>query len=287
VHRNNAARILARFFPANGLALLLCLILRSQSRDNLIAFPIDALFLQSLLPIKVCNSFFPFDGNGVAWFVSATVLCSMCFPFLHRHMPTGRVGIVMALLTVMVISCVADMIPFILFHPTSFLYRLMHFLLGILLAQLFGDFPTHVKRWGLWCWAFDGALIGLFLLASYATDTSIAITQALTLPLWCIVLLGARGAAEHTDSGKNWYSSGLLIHVLGSSPFACLAKYSYGAYIYQWIPHGCWSYIFHQFSPITMWLPLLSVWPLAMLSEHVLEEPVRKRVESRIRATGK
>ncbi|CAE8628589.1 unnamed protein product [Polarella glacialis] len=79
-----------------------------------LAYPLQALFLQSVLPVQVCgicngdivSYTWSLGGNGVGWFVSVAVVCAVCFPMLYNARPRrGWHATAMVLLSVLTFRC--------------------------------------------------------------------------------------------------------------------------------------------------------------------------------------
>merc|ERR1719230_204198 len=63
----------------------LSLISGGEEQLPFVAWPIDAAFAQSLVPIKLCDGpHLPLAALGIAWFTSAILVLSACFPFLFN-----------------------------------------------------------------------------------------------------------------------------------------------------------------------------------------------------------
>jgi len=273
-----AARVLARFAPAYEVALLICMRFSIEG-GPLIGWPLSALFLQTWLPRALC---FP-DGHFIGWFVSDIVFCALCFPFLYNWRPKGTIKQVVVALTTVLGLHAACCIAFPTLSYSFPLVRLLEFVLGILTAQLVDESPQWLREWLGWPWVFDGCLVMVFLvwevsrfLSGSGRDTPME--EVLSEICWCVLLVAARCAVECPDS------HGILLHALGCRPLVFLAKYSFGAYIYQDIVGMIMGALALQIRGQILntisgvWLPFM----IAMLSEHLLEAPVRAAVEGQI-----
>lgn len=332
--RNYVARILARFVPAYYAALLLIMFFAAVNRKgtSFVAWPLNALFLQTLLPFVICHGaseralapenipYLPFEGNLVAWFTSGVVWSSLLFPLVYNVIrpergKRGAAVVFMTLLTVISIPVSMQCLHFLVYGQdrlfTSPLlrpifdvenghflpYRLLECVLGMLSAWFFDELSKPWREWRGWVWVFDGAIVALLLLSwapspgpensEIVIHLSYAPKIALSLILWSLVMISSRGAVELPGSG----SSGLLIRALGCRPLASLAKYSFGAYIYQQAAIGFLSATGMYTDRVSQssalwWLPLPATWFMGYVSEHLLEGPIRRAVESRTRGSG-
>lgn len=173
--RKMAVRRLTRLCPPYFAALLGVAAVAAYRGGGqpFLAWPIQALFLQSLLPVRVCGpldvghwsqNFLPFAANGEGWFVSAVLICSLCFPVIHKFLPRGGFRATLwALLLVVVARAVPTLMTMAGRFPvdayTFAPVRLLEFIAGVLSAQLCREMPAHAADFGGWDWIFDASLL--------------------------------------------------------------------------------------------------------------------------------
>mmetsp|Transcript_117474 Transcript_117474/g.184750 ORF Transcript_117474/g.184750 Transcript_117474/m.184750 type:complete len:510 (+) Transcript_117474:92-1621(+) len=213
-------RRLTRLCPAYFAALLgLAVIVALRGGgEPFLAWPVQALLLQSLMPMTVCGpidtrhwsrNFLPFSANGEGWFVSAILVASLLFPLLHNMRPrNGCWATLRALMAVICLRSVPTLVATAGWSPID-LYtfapiRVLEFASGMLSAQLYREMPTWITECGAWDWIFDAsllyAMIPLWLLGywqSWATHESMHGDFFLT-GIFCVTCMSARGLAEQS-----------------------------------------------------------------------------------------
>lgn len=273
-----------------------------------IAWPIHALFLQTLLPLKVCGemqqgkewalNYLHFAQNGIGWFTAALVWMSCLFPFLYNLQKKFNHGQTVAILFWLL---VCRSIPEIL-HPTwghwgkgnmhLFVFlplRLLEFHAGMLAAQVVRDLPLEsgIRTMRGWGWVFDGLLLtGLTVVHwpvvvnhEHGTYGVYYTGDFFITGLWCLVCVACRLA---TEQGVSHFASGPFFWLLSSWPLCALAQYSFAAYILQSIVLTGWD-------PGFPWNVCI-VWAIGFVASKVIEKPLRKMVDLKLRGgacTGK
>lgn len=155
------ARRLDRLCPGYYLALLWLYAFGAYQYDPL-AYQLQALFLQTLLPIRVCglvyDSYAWHGANSDGWFVSAAVVCAVCFPMLYNARPRrGWQATAMVLLAVLTfcastrwmrshIDLYMEGLNIYVWAPP----RVLEFFAGMFFAQLADELPEHLKSWPGW-----------------------------------------------------------------------------------------------------------------------------------------
>lgn len=312
------SRRLARLAPVYMLALGSMFIestIGPNTARPLLSWPLQALFLQSLVPFPVCvvpdqelwwwgENYTHMSGNGAGWFTSAVVFLSFVFPLLYNCRPRAQWGL--AFCSAVLIAIVGlRSLPTLLhehFPPTGGggldVYgfaplRLLEFTAGILAACVCEAMSADTaQRWRGWGWVFDLSLL-------------LALAMALLLPLplqglgetseggrspphgdffltgvFSLACIAARCAAEEAAGTGSDSVRGVLGPVLASPTLVAMAEYSFSAYILQ-APLGNliypeWRVYLWPLKPVLCW----GVGYAAML--HV-ERPIRATVERRIR----
>jgi peptidoglycan/LPS O-acetylase OafA/YrhL len=272
-----------------------------------IAWPIQALFLQTLFSFKVCGEMQPgkewalnylhFAQNGLGWFTAALIWMSCLFPFLYNYMRKAGSTDTWAML---ILTLICRSIPEIL-HPTwghwgqgsmhLFVFlplRLLEFAAGMLTAQAVGgsDPESSARTFRGWGWIFDGLLlIGLAtvhwpMLFGHEKNTGYGVFYTgdfYVTAIWCLVCAAARLATEQGVNG--FMSTGPLYFLISLWPLRALAQYSFAAYILQ-------STVLTFWDPGFPWNVFI-VWVLGFLASIVIEKPLRKWVDVKLSETSK
>lgn len=312
--RHHMSQVFARFCPAYHLALALTMVLEVTSLIGApagptlaySAFPVQALFLQSFLPVNVCaqghSVYFPFQGLLQGWFTADVVFCAVLFPLLYTWRPdTERWGVCPLIFLCFVTVACYGLFGFLVdphyfkgtFSADHFpCLRLLEFAAGMLSAQIAQNLPSWALSWSGWGWVFDCTLLAIFVICQFwnqllqqmslaevwLISSGWAVYPLLDM-LWCVLMVASVGTAMNGDT------NGLLVRILGWSPLTSMAKYSFGAYIYQFIPYHAYEWIIGE-SLSTWWffgLCLLLAWMLAVASEKLMEGPVRCAVNARMK----
>jgi peptidoglycan/LPS O-acetylase OafA/YrhL len=257
------ARRLARLVPAYATALLCSFALATVGlvdSDPYLAWPVQALFLQTLVPIRVCGvlqtwwgrGYLHLSGNGAGWFTSAIIMLSLCFPILYNLRPRfGKPSFTFFLMLFLI--CLRSL-------PTVFhtwfpeqgegldLYafaplRLLEFFAGVLAARLTEELPGTWMSWQGWGPCFDASIILAWMVAYVLPlpfgDLSDANRPLRTPPhgdflltgVFCLACVACRGAAQCKESDKS--STSLISELLASKRLTSMAEYSFAAYIMQ------------------------------------------------------
>jgi hypothetical protein len=218
----------------------------------LIAWPINALFLQGLLPIKACGQpdgawsggFVHFNSNGVGWFLADIVWLICAFPLLFnifRKAGLPLTGIVLVILVVL------RMLPELLspewsrwdmygqgfsgsFHLYAFApLRLLEYVAGMLTSRFIALAPPKLRSMALSGWGFDLVLllttIAVYCSLGYIHESTIYTGECFLLPLWCFLCAMACFSAGSTGGPLHW--------ALSWGPLPNLAPYSFLVYIFQ------------------------------------------------------
>jgi len=303
-----AANVLARFTPGNSMALIL-LFLCSERRAPLVAWPVQALFLSSALealPSQVSPfQAFWLSGNYVCWFTSAIVMGALVLPLFYNLRPQQKPTHIMVVLAA-VISLRAlveygyGLLP-IIQTDANVVVRLLEIIAGALTAQLATAVPPSLLQWQGWGWVFDGVICITLLLNKCVVMQGWLMgipSEVQTLPLWTthcmlvlmpIVIFSAFAAAQN-----GLPSSGLLGRCLAYKPLSSMAKYSFGAYIYQVLAARVMAILLSRFHSdhddasgcirtLMEWAPIGLSLLFAFVSEHFLEKHIRSMVQKRIR----
>eukprot|EP00450_Noctiluca_scintillans_P004788 CAMPEP_0194500056 /NCGR_PEP_ID=MMETSP0253-20130528/16151_1 /TAXON_ID=2966 /ORGANISM="Noctiluca scintillans" /LENGTH=481 /DNA_ID=CAMNT_0039341867 /DNA_START=43 /DNA_END=1488 /DNA_ORIENTATION=- len=280
------ARTVVRLCPNYYLAVLLTLFVGYATQRHVsVALPLDAMMIQSLFPLTACHGeggvvFLPFQGLTVGWFISVIFWCSMLAPLLCR-LPRGlwkSSALVVVLLGARAVSEVFGFDGRYVFFP----FRLLQFTAGIVCAQLTRDLPSRTREWSGWGSAFDIALLVQVLMALdvlQPASNAIALLMVFVSDLdWCFLIMAAVFASQSRGCAP-----GIFNRVLGSPPLLWLAPYSFGAFLYQYIPFVVMRIVAGGQFPKYRFVPLVLPWFMGALSEHLLDEPLRRMMESRLR----
>mmetsp|Transcript_79861 Transcript_79861/g.151709 ORF Transcript_79861/g.151709 Transcript_79861/m.151709 type:complete len:545 (-) Transcript_79861:71-1705(-) len=273
-----------------------------------LAWPLAAVFGQTLLPALVCGDFDPdwwshnslgFGANPLGWFVSCIIVCSVCFPALYNLRPwTGPRGTFFMLLLVLLARSASTIfvillspMPPSLFNPayTFAPLRVLEFAAGALTAQLCSQLSLEAQGWSGWAWTFDASLALVFL--AKAAVLSICPSgppfgDYMVSGLFCLTCAAARGVSEHVrqcEEPECILNGGLVVRLLSLRPLVWLAEYSYGAFIYE-------EPVFRSLALLlgtaagehSWWIMASMTWAAGALSLHLLELPARQLFEKRL-----
>jgi peptidoglycan/LPS O-acetylase OafA/YrhL len=291
-----AARRLARLLPAYFIALLWLYALayfRIVAGMPFLAWPLQALCVQTLLPVKVCGpievdprwdgaNYMHFAANYVGWFTSAVVLLSLCFPLLFNGTRGWGARSTYALLASVVIlrsvpTLLHEQLPtrgegldLYVFAPL----RLLEFLAGMLSAQLCSTMTSSTLAWTGWGWVFDVALAVGVMWPFAAPSAEPPHGDFFLVAVFCLACIAARGAVEAAQGGV---VSGLLGPALSSGVLVWLAERSFAAYILQ-VPV---RYSLPNSWMVHAWpLHCVITWLVGLLCCAVVEKPIRDAMET-------
>ncbi|CAE8599134.1 unnamed protein product [Polarella glacialis] len=297
---SDLARRLGRLCPGYHLALLWLYALGANRQDPL-AYPLQALFLQTLLPIKACGLAYIWDGaNGEGWFVSAAVVCAVYFPMLYNARPRrGWQATTMVLLAVLTLCASTRWL-----RSHSGLYvegldvyvwappRVLEFSAGMLFAQLADELPEHLKSWPGWRYISDLCL-GLAFVVVAATDNwfSLLAEDWFLTPLFGLHALSCsltECSLERPEKSGS-LQRGYLDTLLSSHLLVDAAQYSFGAYILQRPVRCSLTYLLRCLSPETLpaasWIMnLAGCWIAGMALTKFVENPLARVITSQLNA---
>jgi peptidoglycan/LPS O-acetylase OafA/YrhL len=246
-----ALRSLVRLVPAYYLAVTFTLIMYYKIQGTVsVVFAFQAIFVQSFFPIDVCEhphyeeSFLPFQGLTQGWFVSVVVWCSLCAPLLTRLRPR----LVPAWSLLVAFTCASVVVesttPWIV-HYVFIPARLLQFACGMLCAEIVQIVLSTEKTWPGWAWVFDASLLVRVVLALTPVSSGVTLVSlayyTMGHMMWCLVIVSAGLASATKDRSINY--QGILFRMFAAWPLEHLAQYSYGAYIYQFLPAFVIKYV--------------------------------------------
>mmetsp|Transcript_52151 Transcript_52151/g.113021 ORF Transcript_52151/g.113021 Transcript_52151/m.113021 type:complete len:525 (+) Transcript_52151:74-1648(+) len=261
----------------------------------LIAWPMNALFLQGLMPMRVCtmsdvwigNGFMQFGANGSGWFTACLIWIAICYPGLHNLVSRcykSQLLCIGALVAVLTLRMVPEILrpawseygaPNGVLHLYSFApVRLLEFLSGMLAAQAVTNLPDCLKKWQFWGWIFDAMMIlsiaAVGISAKYFGNDQHYSGEYYLSSCWCILCALAALAAPHGGCG-------LLHRILGSWPLVTMAGFSYATYIM----HGAIGSVLRWKDEHLVYFPmgLISVWLAGYFFAVTIERPVQRFVE--------
>jgi peptidoglycan/LPS O-acetylase OafA/YrhL len=276
-----------------------------------LAWPLQTLLLQSLLPVKVCGpidvghwsqNFLPFSANGEGWFVSAIFITSLCYPLLHNARPRGLSATSLALVLVIVGRSVPTFLMMKGFSVMD-LYtfapvRLLEFAAGVLSAQLYKEMYTCACESSAWHWIFDASLIvalaPICMLGHWPMWAACENSHGdyFLTGVFCLTCIAAKGLADAENYQEaadvegekiaRTIEGSPLSAILGSWMLVAPAVYSYQAYVYQEVFIAVLGQLPQMYILKYWWLPILLTWAAAVLSVHLMEEPLKQVVERRL-----
>lgn len=299
-----------RLVPLYELAIVLCFIpkmIQNQLDAKPVgkpwaAWPMNALMLQGIVPLKVCGNdsdwslnFIHFNANFIGWFTASLMWVTCCFPILYNNLPRVGVG-KLSMLLGLIFACRATpeifrpawgcfnqnmSLPKEDCHGFMHLYsfaplRVFEFAAGMLTMSLVTQASSRVQEI-CWGWVFDIAIIaavaGVCLASQKFGFSALFSGDFLLTPLWCLVCATACLAARQKASFP--VTAGPLYTALSSWPLAPLGQYSFEAYIlhYALLQGG----IVQRFP-----LNLIYVWFAAYIVEKIVQEPLVKAVNARL-----
>lgn len=304
--RTMAIRRITRLCPPYFVALLgvAVVVAFRGGGEPFLAWPVQALLLQSLMPVRVCGpldvghwsqNFLPFSANGEGWFVSAILITSLCFPLLYNSRPRGGFHTTLSVLLLVIagrsVPTFLTMMGWCPMDTYTFApVRLLEFAAGVLAAQLYREMPAWAADCGGWHWIFDASLLSavppVWFLGhwhSWAVCENNHGDYFLTA-IFCLTCIAARGLAEQ-QSKLPWDESlSPISGLLSSKALVAPAVYSYQAYIFQEVFIALLSLCERPVILQFWWVPVPLTWAAAVLSVHALEEPLKRLIEARLAA---
>ncbi|CAE8591549.1 unnamed protein product [Polarella glacialis] len=296
------ARRLDRLCPGYYLALLWLYAFGAYQYDPL-AYQLQALFLQTLLPIRVCglvyDSYAWHGANSDGWFVSAAVVCAVCFPMLYNARPRrGWQATAMVLLAVLTfcastrwmrshIDLYMEGLNIYVWAPP----RVLEFFAGMFFAQLADELPEHLKSWPGWPCISDLCLGMAFVVVATSDSAMPTLAEDWFLtPLFGLHALSCSltecSLARPDESGH--FQRGCLDTLLSSHLLVDAAQYSFGAYILQQPVRLSITYLLQCLGSgptAASWImQLVSCWTAGMALTKFVENPVARVMSSRLKA---
>ncbi|CAE8654027.1 unnamed protein product, partial [Polarella glacialis] len=184
---SSLAQRFGRLCPGYHIALLW---MYASAKDGhaLTVWPLQALFLQSLLPVNLCCGTDAkmaagycsvwLKGNYVGWFTADALVCAVCFPMLYNARPRrGWHATAIVLLAVLTLRSSTGLMhstvkSFIDLHLAGLdLYvwapvRVLEYFAGMLFAQLGDELPEDLKSWQGWRCISDLCLVLAFVVVA-------------------------------------------------------------------------------------------------------------------------
>lgn len=312
--QNFVVRRLIRLCPAYFAALIALAVLASSdlwNKQPFIAWPVEAVFGQSILPVTFCGTkefagssfFLPFGANYVSWFISALVLVTLCFPFMFNLRPrSGIKGTVLTLVFIVCLRSVPTILEIMGVFPcpgvtllsfghckSSYVFaplRALEYYAGMLAAQLSNELPQEAKEWRGWSLTFDASLVVTFLLAIWFNRAGPPerAGEYFNTALFCVTCIACRAcslqAAKDPELNPN---PGIFGRLLSAWPLVPLAEYSYGAYIYSLVVLAARPELPEEFFMV----PIAGNWLLAAASAKFLENPINIYMQARMKGSTK
>jgi len=274
----SAAKVIARFGPAYWTALIL-LFLLVDYKEPLVAWPVQAVFLQAFFPVcmeAAPYKSFPLAGNMVAWFVSAIFIPTLFFPAAFRLLcwfgtNRQRSHALAGLLLVFVLR--SYLVVYIGSAKNAYV-RGCEFYIGMLLGQICSLQQELLLSWPHWTWFSNFSLLAA-LVIPYLLDqigvidqigvSNISNSNGLIL-FWCLFITSAWAA----DNAKTLKVKCSLFDLI---PLVPLAKYCYGAYIYTFVARAVYDRIYpgEVRLEISAGVVFALAWVMAAFSYHLIE----------------
>jgi hypothetical protein len=300
---HHVARCFSRFCPAYYLALVLTFVQHDAIglTDLNMAWPIQASFLSGFLPIYVCPQdtglpaakYLPFEALGLGWFVADLFVCLMLFPLLYYSCCRGEGGCGARAVLVICLLSASKYLPS-LHHEWGPLnlkaghfapLRLLEFLAGMLTGKVAQQLPKSVSHWKAgqaWGWLFDCTLVSIIIISWKIRNHHQAwwgqvATVSVDVSLCFLMVFNYLAVV-------NEQRHGVLINALGWWPLTSLAKYSFGAYIYTFLPALQLDFMYPIWSNTScgQWSHVVLPWIMAVGSEKFMEGPIRRCIEARM-----
>ncbi|CAE8633541.1 unnamed protein product [Polarella glacialis] len=281
------ARRLGRLGPAYQAALLLDVAWWTGDHPVVVGL-LTSLGLQSFFPIRSCglHGFLSWQANSPAWFVSSLLIPSLCHPWIYRKLPRGGIMKLSCVLAILVVCDVGINYYDILGLSTSYWFSIFNFgpaccltyLVGMMAAKLAVQLCEATESVvSIRGWMFDasflltvGLAVATHRVQTFPGDPGSGKHGLVCVIGFCWVLISATLVASRPARVSP------LGGMLGASPLVAAADYCYGAYIYQ--------NIFSIFDPMPkeslarFVLGVCCPWLVAILSKHLLEDPLNARL---------
>jgi peptidoglycan/LPS O-acetylase OafA/YrhL len=267
-----------------------------------VAFVADASLLQSFLSLPMCgmDELLTFLGLGQGWFTSAVAILSCCFPpafnVISQLTAAEAVGLLVCIIALRTL-CAFARLTFA--HPgamnlgTFAPWNLFPFIMGMLCAHICKR-ATEGMRWLGWGFVLD-SLFALWIWGALRGITPNAglCAQAFHSALCCVLCFAAYGVALNQEAVHNDRNAGLRTqvchsgitgHVLSQPALVRLAELSFSAYILNMPVARMFIYEFGMKQQSLCWLPFTAAWVIGSALVPFLETPVRKSLDSFIKA---
>lgn len=274
----------------------------------LIAWPMNAMFLQGLFPVRICGqvhdhvswNYAHFNANGVSWFAACLVWISILFPLLYNLRPRHQFGYTcLALASIIALRSAGEIAcpdwamwgGTGMLHPYAFFpLRLLEFWAGMLSAQAATQAPAVVRKLPCWTWVFDIALlagcIGVGLVMRALGASSAFTGDFYLVPIWCVVCSAACFAAERADIEPNMFRGSPLHALLASSSVVYLAQYTYGTYQFHQVSLRLFPSVGLPHAVAGFPVNVIAAWVVGAMTTIGIETPVMRYVENGIRLSG-
>jgi len=295
-------RRLARILPMYQLALVFQYALTvygNRDCQPVAAWPMNALCLQVFFPVRICGEldwawtlgYTHFNGNGPAWFAACIIWFSCLFPLLYNCRPrTGGMWLFGLLVALIACRAVPDLVSpkWGSYGGGPHLYamspiRLMEYMAGMWAAQVAAEVAGRWHSWNCWCWLFDASLV-LLVGMIYVSIVVLGSTWTCSgdyhlVAICCLVCFTARLAAEMPEETRQGLKGAVLHRIIGSTPLSYVARFSFGAYIFQTsfmgFTEGGQDFYFHRFCLL---------WAFAIFATIYMEEPIIAAMQARLKA---
>mmetsp|Transcript_8335 Transcript_8335/g.21155 ORF Transcript_8335/g.21155 Transcript_8335/m.21155 type:complete len:530 (+) Transcript_8335:59-1648(+) len=261
------------------------------------SWPIQALMIQSLLPLKICQgNVWGFEPSLVGWFVSAILLLSALFPLLSRLLPSNSVRRTIGMLACAVVlrSVPTYLKQFLPVSPNGYqgwleMYQFMplripEFFGGMLAARLFQEASPGLVAWRGWAWVAEAVVVlsPVWVYRFWPDEMGLGYGDFLLTGPCCVLCFAACCASQETGAPNG----GLILRALTWSPLVWLSEYAYGAYLAQDIFfHSAMNFGLHK-RPANLVMRVVLSTPLCFFASFLLievERAIARLVEQRIK----
>jgi len=300
---SSLAQRFGRLCPGYHIALLW---MYASAKDGhaLTVWPLQALFLQSLLPVNLCCGTDAkmaagycsvwLKGNYVGWFTADALVCAVCFPMLYNARPRrGWHATAMVLLAVLTLRSSLNLIHvypgkdmwvyFYVWAPV----RVLEYFAGMLLAQLGDELPKNLKSWPGWCYLSDLCLVLVFVVVAGQRSFIQPSGDFFLAPVFGLYILSCSLTESHLATGDLLVQRrGYLDALLSSHLLVEPAQYSFGAYILQHPIQQSLTCLLQRGDPTAplpaaFWvLHLASCWIAGVAFTKFVENPVARVARS-------